>query len=429
MQAGLFAGILTAFLIESSKDLKEDPQQNLLKEILNTLRNSSESSTFEPEPSSLHVNGLWFTSLTLTLMSALGGVLAKGWLAKYNPASYRVQASDACARHLRASRARDWKLESLITAIPLLIQVSLFLFFAGLIIQVRDDDVRIWTTITILVGSTAVLYIFGTFLPFFSPACPFQTPISNLIPGGTGTDQYRDGPTTSNGPEEVYRSWMEYLYGHAKIFYQFLEELHQKPEQLVVQLQILSSVITSSTKQATVEDGIRVVAGSKPTKELQDIMVQGGVRESLYKKLQDCVKVTPGLPKTIINPPLLEALLHALLRIEQPLYIDAEVTGTLTVASQLPEGHALHRWDDFEPYLQPLAFSLRVHILLNYGQDDHEENWTQTIQSLERLASMGCSPHIRGVLFFAALRGFLRGQTLLRRACEQILSKQILIGE
>ncbi|KIM20636.1 hypothetical protein M408DRAFT_128973 [Serendipita vermifera MAFF 305830] len=179
--AGLFAAILTAFLMESSKNLKEDPQEHLLKETLDTLRNTSNPSTFEPEQSSLHINGLWFTSLVLSLISALGGVLAKGWLAKYNPVTRQVHANYACERHLRANRAREWQLAPLITAIPILIQVSLFLFFAGLIIQVRDRDIRIWSTIVLLVGLVTLLYIIGTILPWFSPACPFHTPASNFF--------------------------------------------------------------------------------------------------------------------------------------------------------------------------------------------------------------------------------------------------------
>ncbi|KIM22558.1 hypothetical protein M408DRAFT_51593, partial [Serendipita vermifera MAFF 305830] len=166
--AGLFASILTAFLIESRKGLDEDPQEHLLKEILGALRNAPDASVeqpFQPGSSALHVNGLWFSSLTLTLISALGGVLAKGWLAKYNPASLRERSSDACERHLRAIRARQWQLEPFITSIPLLIQISLFLFFAGLIIQLLDNDVRIWATVVILVGSTMLMYIIGTFLP------------------------------------------------------------------------------------------------------------------------------------------------------------------------------------------------------------------------------------------------------------------------
>ncbi|KAJ7927145.1 hypothetical protein B0H13DRAFT_1598978, partial [Mycena leptocephala] len=78
--AGLFGAILTAFLIESRKDLKQDP----LQEILQALRNDSATSTsqpFQPTKSSLVVNAGWFSSLGLTLISALAAVLAKGWLA------------------------------------------------------------------------------------------------------------------------------------------------------------------------------------------------------------------------------------------------------------------------------------------------------------------------------------------------------------
>ena len=149
---------MTAFLIESRRDLSEDPQEHLLKEILGAIRNVPGASTeepFQPNPSSLHINALWFSSLALTLISALGGVLAKGWLAKYNPASLRERSSDACERHLRAIRARQWQLEPFITGIPLLIQISLFLFFIGLIIQLLDNDPQIWVTIVILVAVTA----------------------------------------------------------------------------------------------------------------------------------------------------------------------------------------------------------------------------------------------------------------------------------
>ncbi|KIM27698.1 hypothetical protein M408DRAFT_54007, partial [Serendipita vermifera MAFF 305830] len=166
--AGLFAGILTAFLIESRRSLSEDPQETLLREILGAIRNipvSSNNEQFQPNSSAIHVNALWFSSLALTLISALGGVLAKGWLAKYNPASLRERSSDACERHLRAIRARQWQLEPLITGIPLLIQISLFLFFAGLVIQLLDDDIRIWVTVVILMGSTILMYIVGTLLP------------------------------------------------------------------------------------------------------------------------------------------------------------------------------------------------------------------------------------------------------------------------
>ncbi|PVF91373.1 hypothetical protein CPB86DRAFT_792111, partial [Serendipita vermifera] len=66
----------------------------------------SSASSFQPDPSSLHVNALWYYSFTLTLISALSGVLAKGWIAYYNPVSRAEHASEARQHHLRAARAQ-----------------------------------------------------------------------------------------------------------------------------------------------------------------------------------------------------------------------------------------------------------------------------------------------------------------------------------
>ncbi|KIM34571.1 hypothetical protein M408DRAFT_98222 [Serendipita vermifera MAFF 305830] len=426
--AGLFAGILTAFLMESSKDLKEDPQEHLLKEILNTLRNTSDTSIFEPEQSSLHVNGLWFTSLVLSLISALGGVLAKGWLAKYNPATRLAHASHACERHLRANRAREWQLAPLITAIPLLIQVSLFLFFAGLIIQVRDRDVRIWSTIVLLVGSVTLLYVVGTILPWFSPACPFHTPLSDFLPGVAAKAQYRDAIVVSQDSHGSQGSWKDRFSGYMAFIGRFWEQVRQKPDKVVIQAQILSWVITNSANQTVTDEAIKVIAGSKQTKELQWEMTQAGTREIIHQRLQSCIRVNPGLPKAVTNGLQVEPLLYALLQIEQPLVVTEGPARNLLYPSLLDEGQCLRRWDDFEPYIQPLVFILRVHTLVNCDVDDHEGNWSHTVESLNRMADMGLTPHIRELLFFATLRGFLKGRTVLRRTCEIILSKLLFIG-
>jgi Family of unknown function (DUF6535) len=166
LQAGLFAGIQTAFLIETRKGLQLDPQSMLLQAILFALQNDSNPTTL-----SLHVNYLWFTSLTFTLIGALAGVLAKGWLAKYAPASPGVSAIDACERHLRAVGAQKWHFSAVINGIPLLIQISLFLFFPGLVLFILDNSSGIGYTILLLIVFTAAIYILGTVLPWFSPGC------------------------------------------------------------------------------------------------------------------------------------------------------------------------------------------------------------------------------------------------------------------
>ncbi|KAJ7223067.1 hypothetical protein GGX14DRAFT_352145, partial [Mycena pura] len=175
--AGLFGAILTAFLIESRKDLKPDP----LLEILRALSDDSATSTsepFRPTRSSLAVNAAWFSSLGLTLVSALAAVLAKGWLAQYTPATPGLRSKDACERHLRYLRSLQWRLATIVAGIPLLIQIALFLFALGLVILTLNDDFGIGITLLVMTVSTTCLYFLGTILPWFSPACPFQTTMS-----------------------------------------------------------------------------------------------------------------------------------------------------------------------------------------------------------------------------------------------------------
>ncbi|KAJ7186274.1 hypothetical protein GGX14DRAFT_383620, partial [Mycena pura] len=186
--AGLFGAILTAFLIESRKDLKEDP----LQQILQVLRNDSTTEPFQPTKSSIVVNVAWFSSLGLTLISALAAVLAKGWLAQYTPATLGVRSSDACERHLRYLRSREWQLAVIVGGIPLLIQIALLLFAAGLVVFTASDNLGISFTLLVMTVLTTCLYFLGTILPWFSPACPFQTTTSDFIPGVARSRRYVD---------------------------------------------------------------------------------------------------------------------------------------------------------------------------------------------------------------------------------------------
>ncbi|PVF91580.1 hypothetical protein CPB86DRAFT_820370 [Serendipita vermifera] len=82
-------------------------EANLEGQELTTLWNNGlDSLLIFPDPSSLHVNALWYCSFTLTLIIALSGVLAKGWIAYYNPVSRGEHASEASQHHLRATRSQ-----------------------------------------------------------------------------------------------------------------------------------------------------------------------------------------------------------------------------------------------------------------------------------------------------------------------------------
>ncbi|KAF8500624.1 hypothetical protein BU17DRAFT_19934, partial [Hysterangium stoloniferum] len=175
--AGLFAGILTAFLIESRKDLQVDPLQEILQALQKPLAVTT-SAPFQVSTSSLVVNCLWFTSLGLTLFSALCAVLAREWLAGYIHRNGGSSSSDACERLLRLKRAYQWRLVSVVSGIPLLIQLALFLFSAGLVLFVWNNSIALGIIMLFLTIFGFMLYILGTVLPLFSSACPFRTTMS-----------------------------------------------------------------------------------------------------------------------------------------------------------------------------------------------------------------------------------------------------------
>lgn len=130
---------MTAFLVESRKKSKGEPQEYLLKQTLSVLQRSNIvlpiSESLQPEPTLTQINGLWFSGL----ISVLGGVLANGWLAPYNHAS-RTKCVLGTYEPRRAWRAQQLRWKPIITAVPLLIQASIFLFYAGFIIQDLENN-------------------------------------------------------------------------------------------------------------------------------------------------------------------------------------------------------------------------------------------------------------------------------------------------
>jgi len=97
-QTGLFSAILSAFLVVSWSALQSDPSQEAADALLaisqqlillSSGRPMNESvayqrSAFTPPWWAMTVNCLWFTSLFLSLLTAILAMLLKEWLSAYN---------------------------------------------------------------------------------------------------------------------------------------------------------------------------------------------------------------------------------------------------------------------------------------------------------------------------------------------------------
>ncbi|KAJ7892501.1 hypothetical protein B0H14DRAFT_2219540, partial [Mycena olivaceomarginata] len=184
--AGLFSAILSAFLIEIRKDLQED-LQTVTNELLVTLIRSQHNTTapelpqsgaFVPTSSSRWVNGLWFISLMFSLVSALGASVAKGWVTQFSSTVSGSSWDDASLHWRRLRAIKQWHLHLIIEFLPILIHIAFFLFAAGLIVLLFDDDRPIGIAILVMTGLVGTIYIGNSFLSAFHPDSPFRTPVS-----------------------------------------------------------------------------------------------------------------------------------------------------------------------------------------------------------------------------------------------------------
>ncbi|KAJ3922053.1 hypothetical protein F5877DRAFT_64401 [Lentinula edodes] len=195
--AGLFSASVTAFIIESYKDLVPDNSDTtviLLAQIYRELTNDTtltmipsvskalDANSFVPSTSSLACNILWFLSLSLSLTAALSATLVQQWSRNY------LQAT--VGRDIPYQRARistylyegliKFHMKSIVTAIPMLLHASLLLFFAGLVLFLQPVNRGIGYLIFGLLSVTAILYVLISILPTFYFDCPYGSPLTKI---------------------------------------------------------------------------------------------------------------------------------------------------------------------------------------------------------------------------------------------------------
>ncbi|KAG7087170.1 hypothetical protein E1B28_013150 [Marasmius oreades] len=179
--AGLFSAAVTAFIIESYRQLQEDPNEaslRILTQISQQLLNSSNPLTvpndmrghgmFIPTSSAIRINTCWFLSLTLSLSTALFGILCKQWLHEYRRDVPTASHKDSLGlRHMRFEGFHKWGVPIVLSILPILLQISLVLFFAGLLDLLWSLHYIPAIVTTLAVSSSVLVLIFTTVLPAY----------------------------------------------------------------------------------------------------------------------------------------------------------------------------------------------------------------------------------------------------------------------
>ncbi|VDB85608.1 unnamed protein product [Peniophora sp. CBMAI 1063] len=195
---GLFAATVATFVVSSLPMLSPDSGSQtvmLLTEVIAVLSDQSTtagpvnitasqlSPTFEVPPYARQVNVLWLVSLFLALSSALFATLVQQWARTYahhvrlhpNP---RQRGIIYAALILGMERFR---MEDTVAGIVTLVHVSVFLFFAGMLVLLYATDLLVATLLTALIAFILLVYLMLSMMPIFWHDAPYHTPLTPIF--------------------------------------------------------------------------------------------------------------------------------------------------------------------------------------------------------------------------------------------------------
>lgn len=192
VQAGLFSAAVTAFNIETYKNLQQDSgdlTSNILLHISQQLADNSVSTSnasrqsytppvFQPSRAAVRLNIFWFASLVFSLVAAFLAILVKQWLRQYTAGRYSNPEEFIRVRHCRREGLRRWRVFEIIGVLPLLLHTALILFFIGLADFLIALDKVVGIIVTIPIAGWLLLWFACTVTPFVSADCPYVTPLT-----------------------------------------------------------------------------------------------------------------------------------------------------------------------------------------------------------------------------------------------------------
>ncbi|KAI0281989.1 hypothetical protein BGY98DRAFT_912833, partial [Russula aff. rugulosa BPL654] len=196
LQAGLFSGVLTAFIIDRYQNLQQSPalqsafllQQSttLLNQISHQLSSlgaqfpanlSLPGYTVNPSASDVRVNTYWFMSLVCSLSAALLATLVQRWARDYMHifSRYSHPLKIARIRQYLYDGVKFWRMRAIAEAVPGLIHISLFLFFTGLADFLFTTHSTVGKFTIIPIAFSVITYTISTILPIIKPQTPYRT--------------------------------------------------------------------------------------------------------------------------------------------------------------------------------------------------------------------------------------------------------------
>ena len=151
------------------------------------MRNSSLGpyvlADFSPPDHIVVVNALFYASLSVMIVAAFIAMLIKSWVREFDRGlrAMSIPEQRAKTREFRYLGMERWKLPELVDMLPLLIQLSLFLFAAGLALFLFHVSKPSFGVVISIAGAAALFYAMTTTVSVFVASSPFHTPRTRTL--------------------------------------------------------------------------------------------------------------------------------------------------------------------------------------------------------------------------------------------------------
>ncbi|KAI0258901.1 hypothetical protein BC834DRAFT_550524 [Gloeopeniophorella convolvens] len=192
---GLFSATVATFLVGSYQNLQPTPQDISAFHIANMYRLLADPNATSvpnhfalatsvpatsPKASVIWINILWSLSLLISLSCALLATLLQRWARHYLQVTQRQYSPHKRAR-IRAYFAEgvdSLRLPWVVEALPALLHVSVFLFFAGLVVFVASLNHLVFASVALCISACICQYLCITAMPLVRHDSPYHTPLS-----------------------------------------------------------------------------------------------------------------------------------------------------------------------------------------------------------------------------------------------------------
>ncbi|KAI9431898.1 hypothetical protein H4582DRAFT_1212600 [Lactarius indigo] len=193
--AGLFAAVLTSFLVDSLKNLQPGPAQqsvyyhnqsvamlaHISQQIASVISHTPAPSIppppppypdFSPSGSDILVNGFWLIGLVCSLSAALFATLVQQWVRSYMRVYQQYDHPLKRARFRQFFFEGAWSVRGLALSATSAIRFSLVLFFLGLSGSVLNIDTNVGAIVTFFICGCGSIFLFTKLVPLWNLQSP-----------------------------------------------------------------------------------------------------------------------------------------------------------------------------------------------------------------------------------------------------------------